>query len=163
MYLDRAGKKNESEKTGKRDNRIHHRRGEKTNLEKSFMHTELLLARGSKSDYQVVISRTASDMEKHAAEELQKFLEEISQAKLPIVTDNSPMTAREIILGDNSHLLALNTPVSFDELGNEGFVLRTVGNHLMIAGGPIQGTLYGVYTFLEDYRCACFLISDAKL
>ena len=115
------------------------------------MHTELLLARGGKSDYQMVISRTASDMEKHAAEELQRFLAEISAAKLPIVTDDSPVTEHEIILGDNCHLQALNIPINFDELGDESFVLRTVEENLVIAGGRIRGTLYGVYTFLENY------------
>jgi len=143
--------KNESEKTGKRDRHVHHRRSERTNLEESFMHTELLLARNGKSNYQIVISRTVSDIEKHAAEELQTFLEEISQVKLPIVTDDSPMTEHEIILGDNRHLHTLNIPVNVDEFGDEGFVLRTVGKKLVIVGGRVRGMLYGVYTFLEDY------------
>jgi len=120
-------------------------------LEENTMCTKLLLSRQGKSDYRIVISKTAANMEQHAAEELQKFLEEISQAKLPIVTDDSPMTECEIILGVNRHLQTLNIPISFDELGNEGFVLRTVGKHLIIVGGPILGVLYGVYTFLENY------------
>jgi len=115
------------------------------------MYTNLPLSRQGKSDYRIVISQTASDMEKHSAEELQRCLQKMSQAKLPIVTDDSPMTEDEIILGVNRHLEALNTPISLDELGDEGFILRTVGQHLMIVGGPIRGTLYGVYTFLENY------------
>jgi hypothetical protein len=29
--------------------------------------------------------------------------------------------------------------------------MRTVGNHLVIAGGPVRGVLYGVYGLLEDH------------
>jgi hypothetical protein len=36
-------------------------------------------------------------------------------------------------------------------LGEQGFVLRTAGPHLLIAGTPEAGTLYGVHRFLEEY------------
>ena len=36
-------------------------------------------------------------------------------------------------------------------LGNEGYVIRTVGDDLVIAGGQLRGNMYGVYGFLEDH------------
>ncbi|MEN6424452.1 MAG: DUF4838 domain-containing protein, partial [Phycisphaerales bacterium] len=39
---------------------------------------------------------------------------------------------------------------STDGLGAEGIVIKTVGDDLILAGGRPRGTLYAVYTFLED-------------
>ncbi|MEK7996557.1 MAG: DUF4838 domain-containing protein, partial [Planctomycetota bacterium] len=39
---------------------------------------------------------------------------------------------------------------SADGLGADGLVIRKVGNDLILAGGRPRGTLYAVYTFLED-------------
>ena len=36
-------------------------------------------------------------------------------------------------------------------MGTEGIVIKTVGNDLILAGGRPRGTLYAVYTFLEDH------------
>jgi hypothetical protein len=88
--------------------------------------------------------------ESYAAEELQHYLERISGAKLPIVTDNMPTSAHEIILGDNAHLNKLGIQVDFSRLGTEGFLLRTYKNFILVAGGKPRGTLYGVYALLEE-------------
>jgi hypothetical protein len=47
----------------------------------------LKLVQEGKSTYSIVISTDASPSEKHGAQELQKFLEEMSGARLPVVTD----------------------------------------------------------------------------
>ena len=41
--------------------------------------------------------------------------------------------------------------VDFKSLGPEGYVIRTVGERLVIAGGQLRGNMYGVYGFLEDH------------
>jgi len=112
---------------------------------------ELVLAEKGKSAYSIVVSDAASVSTKHAAEELQAFLEQITGAKLPIVSDRQPMQAREIILGNNAHLAKLKTNIDFKSLGAEGYVIRTVGQRLLIAGGEPRGNLYGVYGLLEDH------------
>jgi len=112
---------------------------------------KLVIADGNVSDYRIVLSNQASPSEQHAANELQAFLKEISGAELPIVTDDTQPGSSEIILGDNAHLRSLNTRIDWEKLGNEGFVIRTVGENLVIAGGKLRGTMYGVYTFLEDH------------
>src|SRR6185436_14622538 len=50
---------------------------------------------------------------------------------------------------DSRRTLASGIDVS--KLGEDGFVLRTVGEGLWIAGATGRATLYGVYAFLEDY------------
>ena len=109
-----------------------------------------MLVENGRSDYVIVITRDAIPSERYAAEELQRYLERISGARLPIVTDDAEMGEREIILGDNEHLRRLNLGIDFSKLGEEGFVLKTHGSYLIIAGGKPRGTLYGVYTFLEE-------------
>ena len=101
------------------------------------------------SSYTIVIASTAPPSERYAATELQSYLEKISGAKLPIVTDAERSAPREILLGDNAHLQKLGEKVDFQSLGTEGFVLRTAQNQLIIAGGKPRGTFYGVYELLE--------------
>src|SRR5947207_1879658 len=48
---------------------------------------DLIIASKEKSHYRIVISATAIPAERYAAQELQHYLEEISGAKLPIITD----------------------------------------------------------------------------
>lgn len=111
----------------------------------------MLIAAAGQSQYCIVVSAAASGCERHAAEELQEFLRQISGARLVVVTDETPLAEKEIILGDSAHLQALGADIDLQSLGNEGFVIKTVGSRLVIAGGKPRGTMYGVYTFLEEY------------
>ncbi len=43
--------------------------------------------------------------------------------------------------------------LGLEQLGDEGFVIKTIGNDLVLAGGEKRGTLYGVYSFLETLGC----------
>lgn len=112
---------------------------------------ELVLADAGKSDFRIVMAADAGPSTQYAANELQSFLNQISGAKLPIATDREPATAHEILLGASSHLKALGATIDFKRLGDEGYVIRTVGPHLVIAGGALRGNLYGVYGLLEDH------------
>ena len=64
--------------------------------------TKLVIADKTTSNYVIVISETASPSEKHAADELQSFLKEISGADLTIVTDSGDLRSHEIVLGTAS-------------------------------------------------------------
>lgn len=112
---------------------------------------ELVLADGGKSSYQIVVAAEASPPVRHAAQELQTFLREMSGAVIPIVTDRELRGPREILVGDSGHLRTLDAKIDFAALGREGYVVRTIGSHLVIAGGEPRGTLYGVYGLLEDH------------
>lgn len=111
----------------------------------------LILADGGVSEYQIVLAQSASSSERHAAEELQLFLEQITGARLPIVSDDQPLSTHGIILGDSAHLHATDPTIDIDALGNEGFIIRTAPPRLIIAGGRQRGTMYGVYAFLEEH------------
>lgn len=110
----------------------------------------LTLAEQGKSPYQIVIPAESIPSERYAAEELQAYLQKISGARLPIVSDSAAPASREILLGNNAHLRNAKTTIDFEKLGPDGFALRTDKRRLVIAGGRPRGTLNGVYTFLEE-------------
>ena len=110
----------------------------------------LTLAEEGQSAYRIVTPAAAIPAERYAAQELQAYLEKITGARLPIVTDAEPAVSREIVLGDNARLRQVEPAIDFKGLGQDGFTLRAVGERLLIAGGRPRGTLYGVYALLED-------------
>ncbi len=116
---------------------------------------ELEIARNGQSKYSICLSRDASPSEQRAAAELQQFLREMSGATLPIVTDNQNPAGPLILIGRSSVADRLAT-VPYEQLGPEGFALKTTGEHLIIAGGRQRGTMYGVYGLLDKLGCRWF-------
>jgi len=116
----------------------------------------LFLSKQGKSAYSILISEAASPSEQRAASELQRFIEEMTGAHLPIITDGEEPEGDLVLVGESNQVRKLGLKIPFDTLGAEGFVLRTEGAHLIIAGGKQRGTMYGVYTFLDRLGCRWF-------
>lgn len=127
----------------------------------SFIGAEIVLMDRAKSDYKIVLSQNAPSSEKHAARELQFFLNEIGGALLPIVTDEDPLPEHAILLGESKALDKIGVSIDFPALGKEGYVIRTKGSCLVIAGGRPRGALYGVYGLLTDYLGCRWFIPDS--
>jgi hypothetical protein len=111
----------------------------------------IVLADKGLTAYRIVIPSSATIHERKAAEVLQDYLLQISGTALPVLTADKKGSRYEILLGQNDRLDRLNTGISFNELGSDGFVIMTDSMRLIIAGGNEKGTLFGVYTFLEKY------------
>jgi hypothetical protein len=111
----------------------------------------LVLAQHFRTDYQIVVSKDGSANDQRAAQELQKYLELIGRVRIPIVTDDAPSQAAEILIGKSGRLRQIGLNISWDSLEEDGFLLKTQGQKLIIVGGREKGALYGVYAFLEDY------------
>jgi hypothetical protein len=116
----------------------------------------LVLVKQGKSTYSILISEAAPLAEQRAAGELQRFIEEMTGARLPIITDAEEPDGDLVLVGDSNQVRKLGLNIPFDTLGAEGFVLRTAGEDLVIAGGKPRGTMYGVYTFLDRLGCRWF-------
>ena len=106
------------------------------------------LFKNGKSNYRIVLDRQASPSEKKAAEELQMYIKQISGAQLPI-TDDATSKGRRIFVGFGSAVADI-TGAQKPEADDEGFTYRTVGKDLLIYGGAQRGSMYGVFSFLED-------------
>jgi hypothetical protein len=100
----------------------------------------------------IVVAPDATPPERHAAEELANHLEQAVGAKFTVssaVENHAAVTSR-VLVGAGAARLA-DTAFSTQNLGEEGLVIRTTGKDLILAGGHPRGTLYAVYTFLEDH------------
>ena len=106
------------------------------------------LFKNGKSNYRIVLDRQASPSEKKAAEELQMYIKQISGAQLPI-TDDATSKGRRIFVGFGSAVADI-TGAQKPKADDEGFTYRTVGKDLLIYGGAQRGSMYGVFSFLED-------------
>ncbi len=113
--------------------------------------TPMYIVEDGKSDFSIVTAEDADECIMTAAEEMQTYLEKISGAKLPVITENQlDEGAKAVVIGE-TELEKDITEVNRDAIGADGFLLYSDGNYLLIAGGNSRGTLYGVYTLLEDY------------
>ena len=80
--------------------------------------------------------------------ELAGFLGQITGATFELAGQEKP-EASCLFVGPAAAKQA-DKQFSTEGLGAEGIVIKTVGDDLILAGGPPRGTLYAVYTFLED-------------
>jgi len=114
-------------------------------------HTQgAVLASNGASRYAILIPANAERPVRYAARELQRYLEQISGAKLPIVEGRAPAGKPVIVVGNHSRVRSLGVGRLLRSLGPEGFIIRTVGDDLFLCGGGPRGTIYSVYTFLEE-------------
>jgi hypothetical protein len=112
---------------------------------------EINLVEGGKSGYSIVIAADASVPVKFAAEELQKYLAQISGARLPVATNAAPDLA--ICVGEGSIPAAETDKLHADlkDRGEDGYAMCSSGNRLILTGNSPRASLYAVYHFLEKY------------
>ena len=106
------------------------------------------LFRYGKTDYTIVLPAEASKSERTAAKELQKYVKEISGAVLDI-SEGTIANGKKIYVGYNRKADAFRNVSEYD-VEDEGFTYRKVGHDLIIYGGRHRGTMYGVFSFLEN-------------
>ncbi len=110
---------------------------------------ELTLAQNGVSPYTIVIAAEAPAPDQTAAKELQSFVKQVTGAELPIAA-SAPAGRPRLVVGDGPAFRALCPETNLAKLGHDGIVIRTVGQDLVLAGRAPRGTLYAVYSFLED-------------
>jgi hypothetical protein len=113
-------------------------------------------AKNGKTDYVIVEAAAPTAAEAFAAKELARFVERSTRATLPL-TKEPDFKGGTPALFVGQTALAGKQGIDFSKQGPEEWVMRSVGNNLIIAGGRPRGTLYGVYEFLERYVGVRFL------
>lgn len=114
------------------------------------------------SAYVIVKGANCSESETTAAKTLQRYLYQIGNVTLPIITDETTPTNKEIIIGKTNRE-GNGYTVNRASLGDEGVYIKTLNNKIIISGGELRGTLYAVYTFLEDYLDCRWFTKDITL
>ncbi len=116
----------------------------------------IVLVRDSVAQAAVVVPVGASDTVRFAADELAKYLEQISGAKLSVADEGAEVSGMAVHVGPTSEGRA----IAPDEA--EGFALRAGEGGVVICGGSDRGTLYGVYRFLEEALGCRWLSHDVE-
>ena len=108
-----------------------------------------LAVRGRAPEYAILRAADASPSVVYAAEELREHVKRMTDVELPIMADDQPQPpAKAIVLGRTKYTIPLNVQ---QELGDDGFYLKTRGPHLLVVGSDVRGVLYGVYELLERF------------
>lgn len=113
----------------------------------------LELADNGGTEYVILLSADASPSERWAAEELASHLRRMSGVRLAIEPEADRTPAKAILIGDGRAVRSLGVKIDSKALGADGFLFKTVGDRLVIAGGRQRGTMYGVFTLLESLGC----------
>ena len=106
----------------------------------------LTIVTKSKSDYQIVLSPTATPVEKQAADTLQKYIFSISNCQLSIVNKRANTNLKQLIIGD----VAVSQNIKTTDLHDDGVLIKTINASIAFQGGKRKGVIYSVYTFLDS-------------
>ncbi len=122
-----------------------------TPYEATAVSTPMALVEGGKTDFVIVTQENPDECILTAVEELQTYIRKISGAELSHVAESELDAGKKAIVLGETKLEKSITAVDREAIGADGFLLYSNGTYLLIAGGDSRGTLYGVYTFLEEY------------
>ncbi len=111
----------------------------------------LSLANNQQTSYVIALAADAIPAEKTAAEQLQKYLQQVTGAAFPIQPETQVNAdAPQILVGAGPRVRSLLPAQDWNALGQDGIVIKTVGQNLILAGGRPRASLYAVFQFLED-------------
>ena len=123
---------------------------------------KVVIAKGGKAVARVVVAPDADETEKYAAWRLGFFLHIVTDGEFPITTETAAAADHpyRLLVGEGAARLADPKFLS-SALQPEEIALYTRGKNLILAGGSPRGTLYAVFTFLEDIVGCRFWTSSA--
>ena len=130
----------------------------------SIVGSEFVIVKNGRPTATIVTSESPTKNTRKAANELQKYIEKISGAKLPIAGDTAPLSGCFVLVGPSKltdRVPNLKIPSGRKKnLREEGFVIRTHGNNLVLAGNDVEpylGTRYAVIEFLHRLGVRWFM------
>ncbi len=103
----------------------------------------VVISINGQAQVQIVMDENADVPVHYAAEELARFLKEVTGADFRIGT--------QLEDGWNAIYVGTCGPAPLGDFQNEEIGILTQGDDLYLSGGGLRGPLYAVYTFLEDY------------
>lgn len=113
----------------------------------------------SMAGWDIVVAPDAPPADAYAAQEFQTLFKAASGIELPIVTVHKG-SGQNVFIGTSQMLSDAGLGFHEAVMGSEEFRIVARNDVIAIAGGQPRGTLYGVYTFLEDYVGVRFLTAD---
>ena len=105
------------------------------------------IADDGKGYYHIVTTNMPHEAEIYAASTLYQYLYKATKAIVPYYSDRCPRRTPEIHIGAGVR----GSEVDLSALSDDGFVIKTQEQDILIAGKTPRGTVYGVYSFLERF------------
>lgn len=119
---------------------------------------EITIADGQKVRSIIVYGKDQTASEKFALKELMECLGKITGAKFEATSEAEAGTVTSAIyLGWTD--FARKSGIDFNSLQEEEWLIKTVGNNLILTGGRPRGSLYAVYDFLE-HQAGCLWMDE---
>ncbi len=102
--------------------------------------------------YSIIGANLSTSCERYAASQLQHYIYEATGTFIPYVSDRCPVRSPEIWIGASTRDgMKWVSEEELAALGEEGFLIRSAGENLLITGNTPRGTLYGVYELLRRF------------
>ena len=109
-----------------------------------------IIADKGKSFYHIVTARTSHEAENYAASVLYLYLFKATGAFVPSFSDDERCLPKGPEIHIGPCVRGIKTDTSSIE-SDDGFLIKTRGEDIVITGKTPRGTVYGVYYFLEKY------------
>jgi hypothetical protein len=119
-----------------------------------------MIAKSGNSTMKILTASKPTPQETYIAKELRHYLNLMTCASFSIISESEAKSDEPVFaIGMAAKQLGL----THDEtLGDNGFIVRTVGNSVAITGGK-RGLIYGVYELLEHMGCRFFTALCEKI
>ncbi len=111
---------------------------------------EIQLTTAGNTDYVVVLGRGATPSEKHGAQELARFLKQMSGAEFQLKAEEAVLPQKCLFVGHGPTAEDMLGAGALRGLGSDGLVVKAVGDRIVLSGGAERGTMYACYSLLED-------------
>ncbi len=102
------------------------------------------------SEYSIVVDSAAGESVQYAAIELQNWIAQVSGVSLPIVGLDGGEAGKRLIVGYNEITAKLKPDAVKPKDSDDTLTWCSVGGDILLWGGAKRGTLYSVYSFLEE-------------
>ncbi len=109
------------------------------------------IVKDGKTNYTIVIPSNPSQQLEFAASEFKNFVKESTGVNIPVLTDDNVSVddGKKYISIGETKLLSENKISVPDNLGEDGFSVKTVDKNVYLCGGADTGTSYAVYGYLK--------------
>ncbi len=125
---------------------------------------DLVLVSDGQAMATIITAAEPTENARLGAVELQKYIEKIAGAKLPIAADTAPPAGTLVLVGRSrltDQIAGLEIPTGrTKDLREEGFIVQTGNERLVLAGNdtePYYGTRYAVAEFLHTLGVRWFM------
>jgi hypothetical protein len=129
---------------------------------KGKMAAMLTLVNQGKPVYTILLSAKPTTQDRKAAEDLQHWIQEMSGAKLPIVSEPAKPKGKVVSIGVTE--LSGRNEGAEEVLGDDGYGIAVRDGNLFLWGGRGRGIVNAVYALLEeDFNCRWYTNESIRI